>query len=516
MKTFFNKKKSLLISPISSSAIYVFLSIVLLVITLLPLFILCLYNHPQSLDNYRTYYFYEQNGFNYNILQKLLPGTRFIGYLTSTPLLKIPQTLTIKNIDSLLAVYRLFSIFMIAIFCFSFLFFTWQINRFYFKLPNSSFIFLYSLLLFIVINSLKRIDLFFYEMVTSAGYTTGLILFFIYVGFLIQYYHEKKILDVLLSSVLVFLLCGTIEYFTVLTGYIAFIFLIIRFIKEKRTSIPVLLHLVYCLIVFYLFVRSPSNASKIAGYSGGIANPYSLDRFMQWLRNMNHELCNTFSYLLQRKILPALIMVAVLLRKKIVFFNRYIFLFIALNYAVCAVMAFAIFISGISDFTWAPSTIQIPYVIMIMNTFLLLLCAVSVLLQKYKIIFTGKGKNLFHLFTYSNVVSVTVALFYLVFISVARPGLPVRQAWKDILKGTARRYDTQVHQLYTEIKNSPDDIVTINEITDVPLTLITSNITSNLWTVKGTYSYQKEYYTNALAPFFFKKDIIITGYKRDE
>lgn len=515
MKTFFNKKTNHF-SPLSLSAVYIFLSIFLLAITLLPLFVLCLYNHPQSLDNYRTYYFYEQNGFNYNILQKLIPGTRFIGYISCTPFLQIPATLTVTNINSLLTVYRVYSLLIITMFCASFFFFTRQINRFYLKLATVDFIFLYSLLLFIIINSLNRIDLFFYEMVTSAGYTVGLILFFVYAGVLIRYYHKKKILYAVLSSIFVFLLCGTIEYFTIPAGYTAFLFLVMYFVKEKRLSIPILFHLVYCITVFYLFARNPDNASKIAGYSGGIANPYSLNRFMRWLKNINYELLNAFSYLMQQKILPILIFITILLKKKLCILNLYTVLFIAVNYLVCAVMAFAIFVSGISNFNWAPSTIQIPYSLMIINTFVLLLYLISTISEKYRITFIGDGKNLFHVFTYLNAISVSAILLYFLSISIIQQGLPVRQAWKDILKGTAQNYDTQVQQLYTEIKESHDDIVTVKEITDIPLTLITSNVTSNLWSVSGTYSYQKEYYTNALAPFFFKKDIIIIGKQNNE
>lgn len=494
---------------ISEHWVYTLLAGTVLLILLLPLFILCFYAHPQTLDNYLIFKTYEETGVNI-FSKNIRPGCRFISYLFINPLWVIPESYTINDITTILIIYRICAGLMVTLFSLSFYYLLKIINTFYLNLSRSRFIFLYSLLLFLITNSLQRIDLFFYEVTTSAGYTIGLSLGLIYIGLLIKYYFTKKNLLIPISYVLVFLLCGTIEYFTILAGYAAFVCLLSHIIAKKQIKFFLVLHIIYCLLAFYLFTLAPGSAEKIAGYSGGIANPHSINQFIKWLKSMNYETLHVWEYITQRKLIPILILTFFLIKHKIPKFNKYTVLFIIGNYSLCYIMALAIFILGITDFIWVGYVIQIPYILMVINTLFLLFIVMSYVQKNYRVNFIGHTKDYLKVFFNSNFVSLVVFIVYILYISVAVSGLPVRQAWKDVLKGTAKNYNTEVHKIYEIIQNSKYDIAYVQEITDIPPTLITSNLTSNLWSATGPYLYAKQRYTEELAPFFYKKDIIIT------
>jgi len=499
---------------ISEHWVYTLLAGTVLLILLLPLFILCFYMHPQTLDNYLIYKNYQVNEITcLNTIKEIQPGKRFISYFFTVPLLSLPKTLTIDNITSILIVYRSYAAAIIVLFCLCFFYVMKIINTFYLKLASPPFFFLYSLLLFIIVNSLPRIDWFFYEMTVTTGYTLGISFSFLYIGLLMTHYHTKKKISILLSSIVLFFLCATIEYFTILAGYAAFVCLLSHIIVKKQFKFYTVMHIAYCLFAFYLFTLAPGSAEKIAGYSGGIANPHSINQFIKWLKSMNYETLHVWEYVTQCKLIPILILTFFLIKHKIPKFNKYTVLFIIGNYSLCYIMALAIFILGITDFIWVGNVIQIPYILMVINTLFLLFIVMSYVQKNYRVNFIGHTKDYLKVFFNSNFVLLVVFIVYILYISVAVSGLPVRQAWKDVLKGTAKNYNTEVHKIYEIIQNSKYDIAYVQEITDIPPTLITSNLTSNLWSATGPYSYAKQRYTEELAPFFYKKDIIITGKK---
>lgn len=115
MKTFFSKKKALLAAPLSSSRVYVFLSIFLLTITLLPLFLLCLYNHPSTFDDFVSFNSIK-DGYDFTSIWRI--GNRY-----STPPVSLFWSFsmqpTMQEIQHMLIVYRLYSVFFILFFSFS-------------------------------------------------------------------------------------------------------------------------------------------------------------------------------------------------------------------------------------------------------------------------------------------------------------------------------------------------------------------------------------------------------------
>ena len=486
--------------------IYKLFAIVGLIILLIPLFILCFYTHPQALDNSLTYKTYTEGGINFlEIIKEIQPGKRFISYFFVVPLLSLPKTLTIDNITSLLIVYRSYAAAIIVLFCLCFFYVIKIINKFYLKLASAPFFFLYSLLLFIIVNALPRIDLFFYEMTTTTGYTLGISFFFLYIGLLITHYHTDKKIYILLSSIVLFFLCATIEYFTVTAGYAAFVCLLFHIITKKQFKFYTVLHITYCLLAFYLFTLAPGAAEKIAWYSGGIANPHSINQFIKWLKSMNYETLNVWEYLTQRKLIPILILTFFLIKHKIPKFNKYTVLFIIGNYSLCYIMALAIFILGITDFIWVGNVIQIPYILMVINTLFLLFIVMSYIQKNYKVNFIGNTNDYFKIFSNSNFILSAAFIVYILYISVAVSGLPIRQAWKDVLKGNAYAYNKQIMQLYDEIRYSTEDTVIINEINTAPESLRAQNI----WSTTGNLSLMQDYANGALEAFFHKKCIII-------
>ena len=115
MKTFFKEKKEILAPLLSSSRVYVFLSIFLLVITLLPLLILCLYNHPSTFDDFVSF---NSTKIDYNFTSIWRIGARY-----STPPTSLPWHFsiqpTMEEIQHMLIFYRLYSVFFILFFSFS-------------------------------------------------------------------------------------------------------------------------------------------------------------------------------------------------------------------------------------------------------------------------------------------------------------------------------------------------------------------------------------------------------------
>lgn len=493
------------------SRLYIFLSIILITITLLPLFILCQYNHPQHFDNYRTYEYYQENGFTHDMHTFFSPGTRFVSVIYNQ-LLRLPISLDVNDINLLLTVFRLSSMFIILFFSISLFFLCFVLNKFLVRAAYSKLFILYSVLLFVIINSLPRIDFFFYEMVMVC-YTLGINLFFIYLGLIIIYYHKKDILSLFFSCIVLFFLCGTIEYFTVLAGYSAFIYLCVYFLKKRSLDVFVLFHLIYCLVVFYLFATAHGTYDKISIYSGGAQNIYTFQRFFVWFINVTRELYNAGSFVLQRKILPFIILIFILLKNNINNYGKKIVFFLILNYLVSYVMAAFIFISGITSLDVLPNTMQIPYILMVINTILLILYFLSHLYRYSKIVFEYKNIDILSIFNSFNRVSVSLLLFLILFASIFNRGLPIRQAWKDVLRGTAKKYNQEVLLIYEKIKNTHTDTVIVNETVNLPLTLTKNSYMSNLWSTHGAYPYQKEFFENegAVARFFGKKNIIIKG-----
>ena len=489
---------------------YIIYTVILLSFTMFPLLLFCKYAHPQNVDNYIAYHSYqEQNdkigasaSYFADFIHFVRPGKRFISFFSSRLFLMIPKTLTVENITAIVLVHRLYALSIILMFVLSLFFLVYQCNVYFLSLSFSKFCFIYSLILYIILNSLVRIDFFLYEMTLSAGYTMGLCLYFLYVGLLIRYYHStRRLLTIqILSYIILFLLCGTIEYFPVLAGYTAFVFLIIHFIKYKRIELTILLQFLYCLVAFAGFIFEPSNVHKVNLYSSGIQNPYTISRFLTWFRNMNTEVKNIFVYFLQLRILPLLIFISFLLKNRINIDQRFALLFICMNYVICYIMAFAIFVSGLIDFK-NNAAIQIPYELMVINTLLLFL----VVLTKYSIkITTTDGKSILPTGIY-NIRLTAAFILYIIYFSVISPGFPVRQAWKDILKGNAYAYDKQIMQLYDEIRYSTEDTVIINEINTAPESLRAQNI----WSTTGNLSLMQDYANGTLEAFFHKKCIVI-------
>ncbi len=190
--------------------------------------------------------------------------------------------------------------------------------------------------------------------------------------------------------------------------------------------------------------------------------------------------------------------------------------YLILPYAISLIMSFSLFFSGVIYVSAKTSTIMILNLILAVNVififayvFFLISRLYGMFIRKYRLhesaenICEAARAEFRSSQKYAAILFILVVL-YTAFISVYRPGLPVRQAWKDVLKGTAAEYDSQVNNIYGTLLGSDAQTVTVRELSAVPQTLIVDNF----WSEKKYIESSSDIDTQ-IAPFFNKTAIII-------
>lgn len=526
MKTFFNKKKALLATPLSLSRLYVFLSVFLLAITLLPLLLLCLYNHPTTLDDFISFHS-TKVGYDFTSIWRI--GQRY-----ATPPVSLGWYFSIRptmpEIQHMLIVYRLYAVFFILGFSISVFFTLKQCNRYFLKMKRSAFFLFYSAVLFFFINSIGHFAYFFYDIILTAGYTYGIGLILLFLGFLITYHFaQKKNVYAMILFFLTFIINGTIEYYAVLQGFILLVYFVSLWIKSKQKNVFViaLFFLSFLTAITYMF--SSSVQAKLNGNLPCVKNPYELRNLVLWSRNtflfFVHNFFHYFSFKTLSILIPISFVSAVSLNK-----NNYKiqwpYLFLA--YFIITVMSFSLFISGILDIRIKLSSVVIFNVILAVN--MIFIC--TYFLQRYcflkcsavfytfihkydlnesvkKIVEACKQE----MYPYRNVFLIIVSMvaaLYIGFIAIYDRGLPIRQAWKDVLKGTAARYNVEVLNIYDKLLQSSDKDITLTALKNVPETIIADNF----WSIEKYKMFPQDI-DMCIAPFFNKKSIRIISQQYD-
>lgn len=493
----------------------VFLGVFLLIISLLPLLLLCMYNHPSTLDDFISF---NSTKADYDFTSIWRIGSRY-----STPPTSLPWHFsihpTMQEIQHMLIFYRLYSVFFILFFSFPVFFVLKQCNRYFLKIKRAAFFLFYSAVLFFLINSIGHFAYFFYDIILTAGYTYGICLILLFLGFLIKYHFtQKKKGYAAVLFLLDFVINGTMEYYPVLLGFILFVYLISLWIKKREKSFFIIVLFLLCFFTALTYVFSSSVGAKLAGYSPGITKPYTIQRFSLWLYDTFFYFIWNFLSYFSFKRLPFIVILslitAIVLKKRK--YNVYGF-YLILPYFIVTVMSFSLFFAGVVYVSGKTSSVVIFNLILAIN----MLFTFTYIFQKIFIMFSRFTKKynltesvkeitdacIHELSMYGSklyIIIPTVIMLYIGFIGVYKPGLPTRQAWKNILKGTAERYNLEVLNIYDKLLQSPEKDITLTALENVPLTLVADNF----WSVEKYKMFPQD--INAcIAPFFNKKTIRI-------
>ena len=502
---------------------YAILGIFLLFITLTPLFILCLYNHPSTFDDFVSF---DSCKMGHNFSSVFHIGKRYatppvsLGWNFSSP----QPTLT--EMQHMLVSYRLYAVFFILFFSFSFLFALKQCNTYFFKLAPGPFLLFYAALLFFVINCIKYFSYFFYDIILTAGYTYGICFILLFLGFFIKYYFaQKKNVYVIILFILTFIINGTIEYYAVLQGFILFVYFVSLWIKHKQKNVFViaLFFLSFLTAITYMF--SSSVQDKLDGNLPGVKNPYELRNFALWGRNtflfFLYNFFDYFSFKTLSILIPLSFVSAVSLNK-----NNYKiqvpYLFLA--YFIIIVMSFSLFISGILDIRNKLSSVVIFNVILAIN--MIFIC--TYFLQRYcfpkcsavffnfihkydlnksvKEIIEACKREIYPCRNMLFIIMSIITALYIGFIAIYDRGLPIRQVWKEIVKGSAAEYDMQISDIYKTLIEASEKNITIKAPDIISFSLMVDPI----W-LPMDYSGAPQSVHSCIAPFFNKDaiDIII-------
>lgn len=515
MKTFFKEKKEILAPLLSSSRVYVFLSIFLLVITLLPLLILCLYNHPSTFDDFVSF---NSTKIDYNFTSIWRIGARY-----STPPTSLPWHFsiqpTMEEIQHMLIFYRLYSVFFILFFSFSVFFVLKQCNIYFLKIKRAAFFLFYSAVLFFLINSIGHFAYFFYDIILTAGYTYGICLILLFLGFLIKYHFtQKKKGYAAVLFLLAFIINGTMEYYPVLLGFILFVYFISLWVKKSEKHFFIIVLFLLCFFTALTYVFSSSVGGKVAAYSPGVSKPYTIQRFSVWFSDTCFYFVRNFLSYFSFKRLPFIVILslitAIVLKKRK--YNVYGF-YLILPYFIVTVMSFSLFFAGVVYVSEKTSSIVIFNLILTIN----MLFTFTYIFQKIFFIFLRFTKkynltesvkkitdaSIHELSMYRTqfyIIISTVIILYIGLVGVYKPGLPTRQAWKDVLKGTAVRYNVEVLNIYNKLSQSPEKDITLTGIENIPETLVVVTF----WSFER-YKILPQDPDIYLAPFFNKDTIDI-------
>ena len=515
MKTFFNRNPQRLHFPMPLWNVYVFLSFVLLIVLLVPLFILCIYNHPTTLDDFLVFSERKNDLPYYNILKIGLRYATFPGVF----LFNFSQQPTMPEIQHMLIVYRLYSVFFILFFSITIFFALKQCNTYFLKIKSPAFFLFYSVVLFFLINSVGHFAYFFYDIILTAGYTYGICLILLFLGFLIKYHfaQNKKGYAAILFF-LAFIINGTMEYYSIFLGFILFVYIISLWIKKREKKVFITAVFLLCFFTTLSYVYSPSVGNKVAAYSPGVSKPYTVQRFSSWLYDtFFYFIWNFFDYFSFKR-LPFIITVSLIAAIKL---NKQKYtihaFYLVLPYFIVTVMSFSLFFAGVVHITGKISSIMIFNLILAINMlyiftyiFQRLFVLFSRFTEKYNLTENIKkitDASIHELHTYSTklyIIVPAVIMLYIGFIGIYNQGLPTRHAWKDVVKGTAARYNIDVLDIYNKLSQSSEKDVTLTSIENIPETLVVDNF----WSVEK-YTMVPQTIDMCVAPFFNKKNIRI-------
>lgn len=460
-----------------TAACQYFVAICALAYTVLPFLWLCRYVQPQRFE---FWWPQDRVALKYSLLTGV-PGVRYVSIWINA-LWLLAGDFTAAHLPAILLLNKLFAVFIVLFFCISLTVLCHAVNTYVLQLERPRFLLFLSLVFFFVLNAIRRLDYFFYDMVTTTGYTLGLGLCFLYAASMISYYFKGNPVQLVWQFLLVYVLCGTIEYNICFPCFIAFLAAVCTCCRKKRIPLSAVLQILLCLFFFYLHLKAPGNTdgSKFAAYartdavhqaesfasaasSVDAATPaaeqptiYSLKYFATWCRSMREFYALSWAYVFRIQSLLLLALIYSLAARGL---RRLSCIWLLCIVAGAELIGFALFfasyIVGMLG-TWNSHLVQTPHVWLCMNHALALLLLCRYFAGHYRLSLVAEEASGRPVKVERFVRSPWIFLLCILVFSCTRE-FPVHHAYADLLKGRARRYDQKIERIYQTILDSGAD-----------------------------------------------------------
>jgi len=473
-----------------------FISLFVLLFTLIPLFTLCFYAQPSDNDNWGIFTgFSFMTGYHPQFIEFFkMRGMFNFSYLFYSPLYNQNGVITSSLFTSLLCGYRAFSVFCLVIFSASFagLFFT--VNRFYLRFRKSVALFVFSLLYFLLICALHSVEMAFYEIVSASGYTTGISYFFILLALLIWDYNcGRSIIRRIFIVFFAYASSGTIEVYSFVCGTLIFAFLAYDFYKKRKVNWFYFSVLLLCVVFFvrdFLTVKMwvlPDENGNVGKYKDLTADHTPLQNFIIYVKDFIRSLVFFVKDITEILAYRANVLIVCTVAAWALYKNKInLNFFCVLPYILMIFGVGFIFHLAIPNVFVMARYAWILYVFFFLYFLMLIVSLESALFRFVERKASETAENLYvNVCTgVKSLVQITGAFIqkYLVVLSIAfvfifsflcysYERLSVSSAWHELLDGTVQQYDEELTERYETIFNSSEETVYVDKLSVHPDTL---------------------------------------------
>ena len=514
----FNTILSKCIKKNSQNILLIVLSLIILLSLLSPLLVINKYNHPATFDDFSNLYSFS-NFPEKTLFSALKPGYRYSIFFTYFFYWVINISPNLKSLQRFIIFYRLYSIFIILFFFVSVYILLFTFNKYYIKTKTTIMFFVYSLFIFSVTNFINHFAFFFYDIISTGGYTVGLCLSILLISCVPSYYYNnnRRVPIVLLA----FIICGKIEYYTILVAYIAFIVICIKYYKKKKIDWFMCSLIVMAFIIALSYGFSPWVHEKASLYSGRTENIYAFKNFAIFFKSIIKFFIYALKDYLSLKLcilhLILVLFAASFFQKKQIRLS--LLFYISFILFICF-MSLTLFLSGIFQvdrkttsvmifrfFSFMVFTLFFAQCFVGFYTLFEKICKNLGIINEINLIKIKLGQNV----PLKNMVCNTASFLFLSFflVNIVFSKLPLRNIIYELYKGYAKTYNSQVWQIYKDLLDSKEETVVIYE----PDVFIQTSLIQGIW-LENIY----ENYNEWLIPEekFFNKKIIIKKRSQEE
>lgn len=465
----------------ASDLCLVLFSLAVILMTVLPFFLLCQYNHPGDNDNWWIFRgFLEKESFclSPELFFSFRGSINFSNIFFSS-LYNHPEGMTEGLFRTFIRNYHLSAAFYVLLFWGSASVLFIAMNRRIFRFGRCEGLFFYSLFLYLIFNSIHYPTMAFYDLVSSSGYNAGLSYSFLFIAAAFSFYGSVGRARSVYGGLcfVSFALCiFSMEYFPFVCGCISFAFVLYDMLKKRRINVFFVLLWLVCIAVFarnFLLVKGsvmPDSDGYVGKYTGGTDSGLTLMVTLSTMLSSLKENFNRYSWQLvsQRRYLPAMFLLvtgmSLALRRR------------GLRLSVLAVLPFFLVILGVAAiFSFAtPDVFVMPryawtlFVLIFLYMLALLVSIVNTVFFAFSralsadssgdvfLVWEGLGaaSRIFRkLMDNRRILFSFAALCALLFCFFALKDSKsvVANAWKDLLKGEAAEYNREMTERYDAI-----------------------------------------------------------------
>lgn len=459
----------------------IFFSLAVILMTVLPFFLLCQYNHPGDSDNwwiFRSFLMKEPFRLTLKSFFAFRGSINFTNIFFSS-LYYHPEGMTEGLFSFFIRTYHLSAAFYVLLFWGSASVLFVALDKVIFRFGGCKGLFFYSLFLYLIFNSIHYPAMAFYDLVSSSGYNAGISYFFLFSATALLSYGSGGRARIVYGGAcaISFILCiFSMEYFPFVCGCISFAFVLYDLLKKRRCNVFFVLLWLICIAVFirnFLLVKgsvTPDSGGYVGKYTGETDSGLTLAVTLGTMLSSLKENFSRYSWQLvsQRRYLPAMFLLvagmSLALRRR------------GLRLSILAVLPFFLVILGVAAiFSFAtPDVFVMPryawtlFVLIFLYMLALVVSIVNTVLFAFGralaadssgdffLVWDGAGaasrifKKLMErkriLFSFTAICGLLFCFF-----ALKDSKSVVATAWKDILKGEAAEYNREMTERYDAI-----------------------------------------------------------------